>query len=207
MRFSLIGMSGSGKSYWSKKLGEKGFKRFGCDDLIEEQLGDELKVLGYLGTQDVAKWMGQPFDPQYLYTSKKYLEYEQKVVNQILAVLEQSKLEENIIIDTTGSVIYLADDILNKLTALTKVIYLNTPESVQQKMYNLYLKDPKPVIWGESFVKTCKESNMEALGRCYSKLLATRTKKYQQLADITMDYDLLHSADFTEENFLNLILK
>jgi len=43
MTISLVGMSGTGKTYWSKQLESKGFKRFCCDDLIGEKLGTVLK--------------------------------------------------------------------------------------------------------------------------------------------------------------------
>ena len=45
MKLSLIGMSNSGKSYWSKKLEDYGFKRFSSDDYIEEILEeDEVSI-------------------------------------------------------------------------------------------------------------------------------------------------------------------
>ena len=57
MRLSLIGMSGSGKSHWSKKLTAYGFKAFHCDDLIEELLTEDL--LGADGIPlSVGEWMG-----------------------------------------------------------------------------------------------------------------------------------------------------
>jgi len=59
MRLSLVGMSGSGKSFWSGKLARSGFTRIGCDDLIAARLVSELG-----GTHDsvsrVGRWMGLP---------------------------------------------------------------------------------------------------------------------------------------------------
>lgn len=205
MKISLIGMSGSGKTYWSKKLEEKGFKRFCCDDLIEEKLGKELKHLGYSGIAGVSRWMGQPYDKQYEQTSNQYLDFEKEVMNQVLSFVEKADENENIVIDTTGSVIYTGDEILKKLTKLTKVIYLETPASVKEEMYQLYLKDPKPVIWGESFNKQNNESDMDALARCYPELLAFRTKQYEKLSDITLDYHMLRKSDTTLEKFIKLI--
>lgn len=117
MKLSLIGMSGSGKSYWSKKLQEqKGFKRFCSDDLIEKKLSSELKKFGYSGLHDVAKWLGQPFNLQNEERSRKYLYFEKEAMREILKAIEHSNnYNENIVVDTTGSVIYTEKWILEKL--------------------------------------------------------------------------------------------
>lgn len=202
---SLIGMSGSGKSHWSAKLQEQGFQRFCCDDLIEAKLGNELKSLGYSGIQDVARWMGQPYDDQYGRTSKRYLDLEGEVMRQVLEIVEGSGNNRSVVVDTTGSVIYLEDTILSKLSAKTRVVYLETPNSARDKMYRLYLADPKPVIWGDSFFIKGGEANLEALGRCYPLLLEHRAEKYAKLAHLALDYHTLHDPSFTVNNFLEKI--
>ena len=74
MHITLIGMSNIGKTHWSNLLvTERGFTKIDCDFRIEQKLGPELTKLGYHGIRDVAKWMGQPFDPQYPETSRKFL--------------------------------------------------------------------------------------------------------------------------------------
>ena len=93
MKLSIIGMSGSGKSYWSKKLQEeKGFKRFCCDDIIEQKLSHELKKFGYSGLHDVGKWMGQPFDPQYVKRSKNIYILRTKQRMKYLELLNTKKI-------------------------------------------------------------------------------------------------------------------
>src|SRR5258708_565140 len=134
MIISFIGMSGSGKSHWSKKLHAKGFKRFCCDDLIEEKLGDELKKLGYSGIQDVAKWMGQPFDSQYKRSSKKYLQFETEALEEIFDQTNNFSVNDDIVIDTTGSVIYARKELLKRLTEQSKVIYFETQVLVKEEM-------------------------------------------------------------------------
>jgi len=72
MRLSLIGMAGSGKSYWSRKLAEHGFRRFCCDDMIEAKLAPELTRSD--GTMmKVAEWMGFPYGPHYQECESQYL--------------------------------------------------------------------------------------------------------------------------------------
>lgn len=201
---TLIGMSGSGKSHWSAKLSERGFARYCCDDMIEERLGIELKALGYSGIHDVAKWMGQPYAPQYPMTSRRYLDLEGEVTSEALAKIEESGIQRGVI-DTTGSVIYLEGNILQELRARTRLVYLETPDSVKEEMYRLYIAYPKPVIWGDSFSRANGETDTEALGRCYPRLLAYRTARYASLAHMTLDFYQLRNPDFTLDDFIAAI--
>ncbi len=200
----LIGMSGIGKSHWSKELQNQGLERDCCDALIEEKLDEELKVLGYSGMQDMAKWMGQPYDKQYHETSKKYLDLEQEVLEEVLIKVERPH-HPGFVIDTTGSVIYLGSGVLSRLSTVARVVYLETPETVKKEMFELYKADPKPVIWGSSFFKVNGETNMEALARCYPKLLAYRAGRYANLAHITLDYHQLRMPGFTIDDFVTLL--
>ena len=206
MRITLIGMSNVGKTYWANKLAEVGFQVFSCDDLIEEKLASELQKYGYKGIHDVARWMGQPFDKQYSQTSARYLSFETEVMKSILFTLVNNGVgQKNIVIDTTASVIYTDDIIMDELKRLTKIVYLDTPLKVQKEMYFSYLKYPKPVIWGNSFKKRQDESDFEALSRCYPNLLAYRTKRYKLYADISLDYFLLRTQEFSSRDFLSAI--
>ena len=129
MKVTLIGMSNAGKSYWSEKLEkEKGYKRICCDDLIEERLKPILKKGGYSGIKDVSKWMGQPYDEQYKKNSSQYLDCEISVMKDAVKLLETIQNDnKNIVIDTTGSVIYVNRKVLSKLAQISKVIYIETP--------------------------------------------------------------------------------
>lgn len=199
-------MSGSGKSYWAKQLETKGFKRFSIDELLEKKLSDGLKQLGYSGIQDVAKWMRQPYEARYTQTSKTYLDYERKTMIEVLEFVKNNNNEnENVVIDTTGSVIYLDKEILKNLSKLTTVLFLQTPKSVQDEMYELYKKEPKPVIWGDSFNQREGEPPLVALARCYPELLANRCKQYEQLADVNLDYFEIRKPEFTLDQFLQKI--
>ncbi len=202
MKISLIGMSGSGKSYWSKQLVKSGFKRICCDDLIEEKLSKDLKKLGFSGIADVSRWMGQPYESRSLHASKQYLELENLVIDEICSKLDR---EKKVVIDTTGSVIYINALTLKKLTTLTKTIYLQVPSSAKKEMYDLYMKDLKPVIWGTSFNRKSGESGPGALKRCYPDLLEYRSNIYEKLAHITMDYSKLRSRNFSVEKFIEII--
>ena len=187
-------MSGSGKTYWSKQLANLGFKHICCDDLIEEKLKNELKGWGYSGINDIARWMGQPYDSQYKHTSKKYLNFEKQVMDEIFNSIEMNANKDNkIVIDTTGSIIYTGKNILKKLKKYTKVIYLHVSSEIIKELHDLYIFDPKPVIWGNLFNKDNSETDKEALARCYPQLLSYRTKEYQKIADITLDRRLIRT--------------
>lgn len=205
MKISIIGMSNSGKTYWSKKLEKMGFRYFGCDDFIEKKLRKELKRLGYSGINDVAKWIGQPYEERYKINSQRYLKIEKQTVEEILSHLNNELVNnKRIVIDTTGSVIYLGEKIMGLFKKFTTIINLDTPVSIREQMYQNYLKNPKPVIWGDSFKIEKGQSRSEALAMCYPKLLTFRNEKYRNYADVTANYFLLRSENFTAEKFLKL---
>ena len=211
MIISLIGMSRTGKSHQSKILAQQGYSVFCMDDIIEQKLASYLIPLGYNGIADVSRWMGQPFDNQYVLTSAKYLELEEEAMNEVFGQIEilqkqlQNSDQTKIVLDTTGSVIYCSDQVLTLLKHKTTVVYLDTPQSVQDQAYKLYLSDPKPVYWGNSFYRLDIETNLEALGRCYPLLLKYRSDKYKQIADITIDYFELRNSNFSLEFLLQNI--
>ena len=207
MIISFIGMSGAGKSAWSIKLEkEEKFRRYSCDDLIEKELAPELKQLGYKGTSGLSQWLGQPYDERYKKNSRKYLELEAKSLTYILDEIKKSN-NENIVVDTTGSAIYMPSKLLAILKKQTKIIYLETPEIFVEKMIERYIADPKPVIWGNMYKPLAGEKKEDTLKRCYSKLLKHRTKLYEKLGVITIDYRIRTRKDFKAHNLLALIAK
>ena len=204
MRLSLVGMSGTGKTHWSKQLESKGFRRFGCDENIESKLRTELARSGLPGgINDVSRWMGQPYEERYTRNSRRYLELEAEAMEEIFGNFEHElSPETDLVIDTTGSVIYVGEPALNRLSSLTTIIYLETPLAVQKEMFKLYHEDPKPVIWGDRFKKREGESNATALERCYPELLAFRSRRFAEIAEVTLDYQKLRSPGFSVDDFI-----
>jgi shikimate kinase len=196
-------MSGAGKSHWSKKMTEKGFVYHGCDDFIEAKLDIELKSLGYEGIAGVSKWMGQPYEERFEKTSQTYLGFETESIQTILDRIENGEFEnQNLVIDTTGSLIYLDQELVQKLKKVSKIVYLDVPNEVIEDMKKLYFADPKPIIWGNSFSQKEDESEEEALKRSYPELLENRKKEYKKLADEILDYHELRQEGFELEDFL-----
>jgi shikimate kinase len=205
MRLSLIAMSGSGKSYWADQLAGIGFRRFSCDEMIASKLSGEL-VRADGSAMSMGKWMGLPYQANYLDRESKYLAHEKQVLQGIFKIIENNYAdpESNIVIDTTGSVIYTGEEILDKLRKYTTVVYLETPLQIQDQRCRAYLARPRPVLWQGKFSKKSHEKNKDALARCYQELLAYRERLYKRYAHITIDYDGyrkegLNVADFLRE--------
>jgi shikimate kinase len=204
MFISLVGMSGSGKSYWSKRLSESGFRHFCCDDAIAAKLSsglseknDSIEALGC--------WMGFPFEPHYKEREARYLACEVEVMIQILDELAEAQdhPEMNVVVDTTGSVIYTGEEILRGLRDFTTVVHLSTPQEIQKLMLENYISARRPILWRKLFIKKSAETNDQALARCYPQLLASREAEYENLAHVTIDYYRHRSGEFRIEDFLH----
>lgn len=169
MKFSFIGMSGVGKSYWSQKL--SGIYNVICiDDMIAQRLG-------LSGVGEVAGWMGWPDEPNYREREQQYLACEVSCMNEALDKIQAS--EENMILDTSGSVVYMDSAICERMKSLTSVVYF---EDTEETLVQRYLSNPKPVIWGNHFDQQPGETASHAVVRCYPRLIAHRKKLYDHLA-------------------------
>jgi len=203
-RLALIGMSGSGKSIWSMKLSEHGFRRFCCDDMIAHKLVSELTRSD--GTvMELGDWMGFPYEPSYRARESRYLACEIEVLNEILEHIERldHRSDENIVVDTTGSAIYAGEDLLTRLGQCSTVVHLSTPSEVQDLTLKAYLANRRPVLWRDLFTKEPGESNRAALARCYPRLLAARAQLYKRYADVTIDHYTLNQQGFGVGDFLD----
>jgi shikimate kinase len=206
MRISLIGMAGAGKTYWSIKLAQQGFTRFCCDDLIAAKLAPELT--GPDGsTMGMGEWMGFPYKRGYKRRESQYLSYEIEVLHEILEYLEGTKNTpgENIVVDTTGSVVYAGEDILRRLRLYTTIVYLTIPPEVRERLLKAYISKPHPMLWRDTFNKAPGETNEESLARCYPRLLSARKQLYDRYADVKIEYYTRHEESFGVGDFLNAI--
>ncbi|MEQ1353669.1 MAG: AAA family ATPase [Candidatus Acidiferrum sp.] len=192
-RLALVGMSGSGKTFWSRKLAASGWTAVSCDDLIEKRLAPRLAAGGYSGINGVAAWMGWPDSPTYAEREAEYLAEEISVVDEFLTVLEKENASAPIVLDTTGSVIYAQNNILMRLRRQMTVIHLASTDSEQQLLVQRYLHDPKPVLWRGTFHVKDHEFPRETVARCYPQLIALRKKSYETLAHHSVQVAALRS--------------
>src|SRR5215475_7699969 len=103
LRLALIGMSGAGKTFWSRQLAAAGHPAISCDDKIEQRLAPRLASGGHSGINGVAAWMGWPDSPTYAERESEYLSAEIAVLEEVLNDLPRLP-EKSLVLDTTGSV-------------------------------------------------------------------------------------------------------
>jgi len=200
-RLALIGMSGAGKTFWGKRLDTKGYPAICCDDEIEKRLKARLQEGGYRGLNGVAAWMGWPDSPNYAAREGEYLAAEIAVLDEILSELEKNPARE-LILDTTGSVVYTGTNLLLRLRRQMTVVYLAASKEEQALLIDRYLSDPKPVLWRGAFLPTKNELPLETVKRCYPALLASRRQSYETLAHCTIPVAELRAPSLGAEDFL-----
>jgi shikimate kinase len=200
LRLALIGMSGTGKTFWSKRLAETGCAAFCCDDHIEHRLRTRLGG-GFAGTTGVASWMGWPDSPSYAQREAEYLAQEIATLDEVLTDLERSRSCE-LILDTTGSVIYTGNNLLLRLRRQMTIVYLAASSAEQQLLIQRYLTDPKPVLWRGAFQPKKGETPRETVARCYPTLIAARRQSYEALAHCTVPVAELRDATLDAAAFL-----
>ena len=89
LRIALIGMSGAGKTFWTKKLAKAGYPAVCCDDRIEQRLAPRLAAGGHAGINGVAAWMGWPDSGTYVEREADYLAEEIHTLEEVLTLLEK----------------------------------------------------------------------------------------------------------------------
>jgi shikimate kinase len=204
MRLALIGMSGSGKTFWTKKLAEKGAAAVFCDDQIEQRLAPRLGPGGYCGINGVAAWMGWPDSLTYAEREAEYLAEEIHTLDEVLQELEK-KPEKSLVLDTTGSVIYVGNHLLMRLRRQMTIVYLAATEQERQLLIERYLNDPKPVLWRGAFQAKSGETPRETVARCYPALIEARRRSYETLAHCTVQVAALRDASVDADAFLKMI--
>jgi shikimate kinase len=190
MRIALIGMSGAGKSFWSAVLQRHGFEVFCCDDHIGRRLAAAGEI-GDASLEQLGQWMGFPFEPDFDRREARYLSLENAIMDRLLSDLEAlpgGKAAPDLVVDTTGSVVYTGDAIMQRLQRQAVVVYLAPPPTHHVVLRRAYEENPRPVIWHGHFSKRQGETNPHALKRCYASLLAERDKLYRRYAHLEIQW-------------------
>jgi shikimate kinase len=185
LRLALIGMSGSGKSHWTKNLAAAGCPTVSCDDEIEARLAPTLKAGGHSGIKGVAAWMGWPNSSTYAQRESEYLTQEIAVLDEVLSGLEKDS-KRSLVLDTTGSVIATGNHTLHRLRRQMTIVYLAASRDELQLLVQSYLEEPKPVLWQGAFRPNPGETPQQTVVRCYPVLIAARHQSYEALAHLTL---------------------
>jgi shikimate kinase len=204
LRLALIGMSGVGKTFWTKRLTQAGHRSICCDDRIEQRLRPRLESGGYVGIHGVASWMGWPDRPTYAEREAEYLAEEIATLDEVLTELERDPSTE-LVLDTTGSVIYTGNNLLRRLRRQMRIVYLLASAEEQQLLMERYLRDPKPVLWRGAFQAKRGEAPGETVARCYPTLIAARRQSYEALAHSTVAVAELRDAAADPAAFLSKV--
>jgi hypothetical protein len=152
--------------------------------------------------------MGLPYDPLYAEREALYLDCEKKVLAGVLDAIEEGMVDDrtDLVVDTTGSVIYTGEELLRRLRRLTAVVHLATPPQVKERMVKAYVGNPGPVLWMGTYRQRPGEARLEALIRCYGILLSRRERLYRAMADVTIGFSERRRADFGVSDFLKQIV-
>ena len=204
LRLALVGMSGAGKTFWTKRLAGSGFPAVSCDDQIEQKLAPRLAAGGYAGINGVAAWMGWPDSPTYAQRESQYLAEEIASMDETLANLEKNR-DLSLVLDTTGSVIHIGNHLLMRLRRQMTVVYLAASREEQQLLIERYLGDPKPVLWRGAFQPKRGESPADTVARCYPSLIVARRQSYEALAHCTLEVAALRDGSLDAASFLEMI--
>lgn len=214
MILSLIGMSNVGKSHWAKRLeAEQGFTRMSCDDLVARELSELLPAVEIRNMGAFAAWMGMPYEFGYHEREAAYLVAEQSVLGSVLASTPllfkegMGVVTGDIVLDTTGSVIYLPDDLLERLRRISTVVYLSISDDHLAEMTESFFTHPKPLVWGQVFTLHSGESHDAAFRRCYPELLRWRRERYEALADVTIPHEKRCHPAYSTDDFLYDVLQ
>ena len=180
----FLGMSGSGKTYWSKKLSKKyDYKHIEFDELIgkSKEIANLINdIPGKDEAEKMGNYFGKPWEKGFQSRESSYLSIERKCMSD--------KFPIGTILDLTGSAIYHPKQ-MEEIAKNSLVLYLKANLKAQKEMLRIYLSGPKPVCWNGMFKKKNQESNEEALARCYPLLLRHRSKLYEKYADVRIPYD------------------
>ena len=198
LRLALIGMSGSGKSYWTTRIAAAGYPAISCDAQIENRLKPVLQTGGYTGINGVAAWMGWPHLPTYADREAAYLSEEIAVLDEVLTGLEKNP-ERDLVLDTTGSVIYVGNHLLHRLRKQMLVVYLAASRDEQELLIQRYLEDPKPVLWRGAFQARAGEDPKATVARCYPVLIGARRQSYEALAHCSIPVADLRESSLPED--------
>jgi shikimate kinase len=203
MRLALIGMSGAGKTFWTKKLAENDAPAVFCDDRIERRLAPRLGPGGFSGINGVAAWMGWPDSATYAEREAEYLAEEIHTLDEVLQALEHDP-RASLVLDTTSSVIYAGNHLLMRLRRQMTIVYLAATAKEQQLLIERFLNDPKPVLWRGAFQPKSGETPRETAARCYPALIEARRRSYEALAHCTLSVGELR-ATLDAEQFLERV--
>jgi len=111
----------------------------------------------------------------------------------------------NRILDTPGSVIYTGLETLAQLSKTHFMVYIEASSDIMESLKVQYFKNPKPLIWKDYFKIEVGQSHEDAILDSYPKLLAARSKAYEDLADLTLSSDFILDTNIKVEQIFEAL--
>lgn len=184
LRVALVGMSNIGKSYSGLRLAaDFDFSLIEVDKFIWEELGEESLT-------DFAAWQGQPYSDGYDDREAQSMKIEARATLQSMETRARNPL-----LDTTGSVIYAGEEVLETLQRDWFVVYIEAVEEHLERLKSQYFEQPKPLAWAGHFRMIEGLDETASLLACYPDLLKSRAEQYSAIADRTIGSDAILTPD------------
>ena len=194
LKVAFIGMSNIGKSYTAMRLATKyDFSLIEVDKIIWENLGHE-------SMDAFAQWQGHPYTDGYAEREKHSIALETNATRKALKTDKRNPM-----IDTTGSVIYTAEDVLHELRQDYYIVYIQAMEDHLERLKVQYFKHPKPLVWAGHYKKLEGKTETQSILDCYPKLLASRGKAYAKQADVTLPSTIILNPDISIEEIFEAL--
>ena len=194
LKVAFIGMSNIGKSYTAMRLATKyDFSLIEVDKIIWENLGHE-------SMDAFAQWQGHPYTDGYAEREKHSIALETNATRKALKTDKRNPM-----IDTTGSVIYTAEDVLHELRQDYYIVYIQAMEDHLERLKVQYFKHPKPLVWAGHYKKLEGKTETQSILDCYPKLLASRGKAYAKQADVTLPSTIILNPDVSIEEIFEAL--
>lgn len=212
---TLMGMSGCGKTHFSKKLAEWGWTRFSCDEYIGEKLLQKQEI-GAL-----SQFIGKLGNPQKGGLDLAEFKKRQQMYTDAEgdALLEAAKMQKNkhFVNDSTGSLCEISDaKITDAIGAETLFVYIKTSKEEEDKVLERARTHPKPLFfppakfdgWLGEYMKDNKLAGIERVEPddfarwVFPKLFESRLPKYQALADkhgVTIPSSIFHKFESVDD--------
>ncbi len=194
LKLAFVGMSNIGKSMTAKRFA-KGFKfkLTEVDKLIWKRLGHD-------SMEEFADWQGHPYEEGYAEREQLSVEMETHATAKAI-----DKAKGNVVLDTTGSVIYIDPAVRRRMKENFYVVHIKAEPSDLERLKWDYFDNPKPLIWGRYYRPKEGLSDRENIIDCYPQLLMSRAKEYAAMADTTVTSKFVLDPDLTNEDLWDAI--
>ena len=149
-------------------------------------------------------WRGLPYEERYRNNESVQIQNEQEVMESVCNELSKYRTE-NVVVDTSGSLVYIDESVLRRLCDLTRCAYIVADKEQEAELYNDEVIFRRPLVWGRAYIPEKGESPEQAMRRCFPKLIAWRAHEYSRWATLSIPYYVLRHDDMTVDSFAHLI--